>query len=139
MLLGPKVLETGIIFPAGSGKTAFTLRKDMTEATADILITDGHNNKSYYFSANENISFEEIAGLLTEITGKTVNYLNLTPLQFISKMVEAGVPEQQAQALAAYGEGISKGEQESTRSDLEVLLGRKPASIKEFLISQYSK
>jgi NAD(P)H dehydrogenase (quinone) len=53
---GENVLETGIFLPAGETKSAFALRDDMAEATANILMTAGHENKEYTFSNTENVS-----------------------------------------------------------------------------------
>ena len=70
MFFGEKVLEAGIVLPAGEGKAAFTSRLDIAEAAANLLTTDGHKNKTYELSNTENYSFEDAAGILTELSGK---------------------------------------------------------------------
>jgi len=47
MFMGEKVLETGIFLPAGTGRTSFTTRLNMAEAVANILTSEGHENKEY--------------------------------------------------------------------------------------------
>ena len=42
MFLGEQVLETGVFFPAGETKSAFALRSDLAEATANVLTSEGH-------------------------------------------------------------------------------------------------
>ena len=46
MFIGEKVLETGIFFPAGTGKVPFALRSEMGEAAANVLTGEGHENKT---------------------------------------------------------------------------------------------
>ena len=47
LFFGDKVLETGIYLPAGEGKAAFISRNDIAEAAANILSSEGHENKEY--------------------------------------------------------------------------------------------
>jgi NAD(P)H dehydrogenase (quinone) len=59
--LGEKVSETGVVFPAGETPVAFTLRSDMAEATANVLMSEGHENKEYFLSNTENVFLPQIA------------------------------------------------------------------------------
>jgi NAD(P)H dehydrogenase (quinone) len=52
---------------------------------------------------------------------------------YINTMVTAGVSKEDAVFFAHIGEAIKQGEFYSTKSDLESLLGRKPASLKAYL------
>ena len=138
MFLGDKVLETGVFFPAGNGKAAFTLRKDMAEATAVILSGTGHENKEYLFSNIESVSFAEIADTLSGIMGKTIVYTDPGTEDFRNTLKKAGVPDMFIGIQAGFGEAIRQGEFAATSNDLEKLLGRKPVSIKDFLTSVYA-
>jgi NAD(P)H dehydrogenase (quinone) len=73
---GEGFLENGIFFPAGDGKVPFIPRTDIGEAAAVVLTTPGHDYKTYAITGNTAYSFEEIAGMLSDITGKKVKYLN---------------------------------------------------------------
>ena len=137
MFAGEKVLETGIFFPAGDGKTPFVARAEMAEAAAVVLTTEGHENKSYAITAATAYSFTEIAAMLTEISGKDVQYLKPEADAYIAALVNAGVPEGDAAFFAGFGVAIGKGEFDTNRSDLAKLLGRKPMELKEFLKTIY--
>ena len=137
MLLGEQVLETGIFFPAGDGKTPFALRKDMAAAAATVLTTAGHENKEYAVAADTAYSFADIAVILSEVTGKEIKYLNPDKESYIAAVTSAGVPEESAGFLAGFGEAVSRGEFDTHRSDLEKLLGRKPTALKEILKGIY--
>ena len=60
MFLGDKVLETGVFFPAGSGKVPFT-RMDIAEASAILLAGNEYNEKSYVFASDTVCSFQDVA------------------------------------------------------------------------------
>jgi len=137
MFAGEKVLETGVFFPAGAGKTPFVARTEMAEAAAVVLTTNGHENKEYAITAETAYSFSEIAAIISDITGKDVQYLEPTADDYIAQLVKAGVPEGTAGFFAGFGVAIGKGEFDTKRSDLAKLLGRKPLELKEFLKTVY--
>jgi NAD(P)H dehydrogenase (quinone) len=138
MFAGENVLEDGIFFPAGAGKTPFLPRTEMAEAAAIVLTTAGHENKEYAIAAETAYSFEEIAGLLSDITGKPVNYHKPDADAYIAQLVKAGVPKDNAAFFAGFGKAIGNGEFDTHRSDLKQLLGRSPVSLEDFLRSIYS-
>ena len=94
LFLGDKVVETGTVyFPGGEGKSPFASRMDMAEATANVLTSDGHENQAYPFTNSDAYSFGDIAGMLSEITGKTINYVSPSPEEYKEQMSKVGVPE----------------------------------------------
>lgn len=139
MFIGEKVLETGIFFPAGNSKGAFALRSDMAEATAEVLSGTGHLNKEYLFSNTEGVSFEEIAAMISGISGKTVGYTSPDIETFKSVLSGAGVPDPIIGMSVGFGEAVRQNEFSETSEDLKKLLGRNPVSVNDFLVSVYSK
>ncbi|MEO8238882.1 MAG: SDR family oxidoreductase [Flavobacterium sp.] len=138
MFIGDKFLETGVFLPAGETKSAFTARQDMAEATANVLTSEGHKNKEYFISNTESISIREVAEILSEITGATVNYTDPTSEVYAETLSKAGVPAEYIGMFAGTAEAIKQGEFSAEKTDLENLLGRKPTSAKEFFTQVYS-
>jgi len=136
---GEGFLENGIFFPAGDGKVPFIPRTDIGEAAAVVLTTPGHEYKTYAITGNNAYSFEEIAGMLSDITGKKVKYLNPDLETYTDALGKAGVPKEVVGFLSAFATAIKNGEFDTNRSDLENLLGRKPMELKEFLKIPYGK
>ena len=140
MFLGQKVLEKGMIYlPAGEGKTAFVLRKDMAEVGAIVLTTDSHENKSYDITAGESLNFQEIAEQLSEITGQTIKYISPSSEEFAKTLTDAGVPAANIGMVSGFAEAVKQGEFEKTSDTVEKLLGRKPVSVKDVLQHIYGK
>jgi NAD(P)H dehydrogenase (quinone) len=136
--LGEKVLETGIFMPAGNTKASYTTRLDMAEAGANILLGKGHENKIYQVASNENVSFPEIAAMLSEISGKTIPYVDPTLPEFIETLTKAGVPDMYVGMLAGFGDAIRQGEFNFDNNDLNRLLNREAGSLKDYLKSVYA-
>jgi NAD(P)H dehydrogenase (quinone) len=137
VFLGEKVLEKGIFLPAGDTKTAYALRSDMAEAAANILTGNSHENREYYISNTEAVSFYDIAGILSDISGKKVTYANPDVKTFTDTLTDGGVSKDFIGFLLSFSEGIKQGEFLPDRTDLEKLLGRKPVTAKDFLSGIY--
>ncbi|WP_281232788.1 SDR family oxidoreductase [Flavobacterium gelatinilyticum] len=135
--LGKKVLEEGIFLPAGQGKIAFTLRSEMAETAAIILTSQGHKNKIYEISGSS-ISFTEIAEKISDIKGKNITYLSPDSKVFINAAIRKGMPKMVIKMLAGFAQAAQKGELDSRSSQMEKLLGRKPAQVNDFLKQIYS-
>lgn len=138
MFFGENVLTTGVFLPAGDTKAAFALRMDMAEAIANVLTSEGHENKDYAFSNTENISVPEMAKILSEVVGKEINYVSPPVDVFVDALSDVGVPIEYVKMTADFSEAIRQGEFETSKTDLEKLLGRKPTTVKEFLTQVYS-
>jgi NAD(P)H dehydrogenase (quinone) len=104
---------------------------------ANVLMSEGHENKEYILSNTENVSLRQIADTLSNISGKTIIYNSADIQTYIKAMSDAGVPKQHAALFAAIAEGIKQGEFYSEKTDLKNLLQRKPSSVKEFLKQVY--
>jgi NAD(P)H dehydrogenase (quinone) len=54
--LGKNVSETDVVFPAAEALAAITPYREMAEATANLLVSDGYENKEFDLLHTENIS-----------------------------------------------------------------------------------
>ncbi|GEL11724.1 NAD(P)H dehydrogenase (quinone) [Flavobacterium glycines] len=139
MFLGEQVLESGIYFPAGEGQAAYVSRNDLAEAAANVLISDANESKEYSMNNIENYSFQDIAETLSKITNKEIAYISPASEEYAEVLKNAGVPGEYIGMFVGFAEAIKQGEFQTDSSDLEKLLGRKPASLNDFLKQVYSK
>lgn len=137
MFIGEKAPETGIFYPAGNGRVPFATRMDMAEAAANVLSTEGHENREYLISSDTTHSFEDISNIFSDLSGKRVQYTSPSKEVYVEQIVKTGVPEMYAGFFAAFAEAIKQNEFDIPDSTLERLLGRKPTSLKEYLQSVY--
>jgi len=135
--MGEKLFETGIFLPAGHTKAAFTVREDLAEAAANVLSEKGHENKVYLTANNELNSFDDIAGIMTGLSGREVQYVDAPHEVFIETLTKAGVPAEFIGMFAGFSKAIKQGEFDFANNDLEKLLKRKATSIKHFLRKVY--
>jgi NAD(P)H dehydrogenase (quinone) len=130
---GEKVIKTGISLPTGNGKVSFALRRELGEAAANSLLQNGHENKTYELTAGDLYSYKDVANALSALSGKNVNYTDADPVTFPAKLKEFGLPEIVVLLVTSFSADVKNHQFEILTKDLEKLLGRKPASLKEGL------
>jgi len=130
---GEKVIQTGINLPTGNGKVPFALRREMGEAAANALLQNGHENKTYELTAGDLYSYEDVADALSALKRKTVTYTDADPVTFPARLKEFGLPEIVVLLVTSFSADVKNHQFEIVTKDLEKLLGRKPASLKEGL------
>lgn len=137
MFVGEHVLETGINFPAGTGRVPYTLRKEMAEAFANVLSTAGHENKTYDISNVESYSYQDVADALSAHSGKSITYNDVSVADFSKALTEAGVPEAMIGFSIGFATATKDGDFNIPNNQLEQLLGRKPSSLNQFIADLY--
>lgn len=138
MFMGDQVIETATVFlPAGDGGAAYASRTDLAAAGALLLSSKGHENKTYEMGGKESYSFHDIAGMLGELSGKTIQYASPSPKAFTEQLKSYGISDEAIQAAASFCVAIAHGEFDFPSTDLEKILGRKPQSVKQFLKEAY--
>lgn len=133
IFVGKQVFESGIFQPAGDGKVAFALRKEMGEAIANVLSNEDCENKTYKFTNNQAYSFFDVAGALTTLSGKEVTYHPVNISTFQERMKPTGIPEPMLQKVVEFNTDIKNGQEDEITNDLENKLGRKPTTLEEGL------
>jgi NAD(P)H dehydrogenase (quinone) len=128
-----KVFETGIDLPTGDGRVSFALRSEMGEAIAHVLLESDCSSRIYKLTASETYSFDDVAATLSDLSGKKVGYTPAEKSAFEAQMKERGTPETVVQKVVGFLTDIKNGQEEEVSPDLENLLGRKSASLKEGL------
>ncbi len=143
MFLGNRgqLLESKSVFlPTGSGKTAFIPRTELAEAGAIMLTAPaGHANKTYELSGSEKVTFEQIAGYLSDTLGETITYVSPDVKEFESTLTSLGVPADIIGMISVFSLGIADGVFDTPKSDIEAILGRKTQSVASFIENIYKQ
>ena len=121
--------------PAGTGKVAAVARTDIARAAARILSEpDEHRGEVYTLTGPEALSFEDIAGILTRVTGSHVSYHNETVEEALESRRVSGVQRWQIEAWISTYTAIAAGEMEKVSPDVERLTGISPMALEDYLL-----
>jgi NAD(P)H dehydrogenase (quinone) len=140
--VGSQVLATQtLLFPAGEGKTAFATTGDMAAGGAAVLLDQSgqFNNRAIDIAGSQAVSWEEIAGIISEITGKQIHYSSPEISSYRASLIQAQVPPVFVNMLAGFAQATAEGQFAEVTGELESLIGRKPVSVAQYLKTLYSK
>jgi NAD(P)H dehydrogenase (quinone) len=139
-IIGNAVESGAIYYSAGNGKVNFALRNEMAEANAVVLSDpSAHQNKIYEITSGSVYKFDEIASMLSEITGKQIKYVDIPVEALKENIMKFGMPKEVADLMGSIAESMKAGEFNFVDPTLEKLIGRKPTDLKDFLKNVYSK
>ncbi|WP_405178517.1 SDR family oxidoreductase [Nocardia sp. NBC_01377] len=118
-------VETGVLHgAAGTGRVAAASRADYAEAAARVLTTDGHAGAVYELGGDEPLTYDELAQVISRVSGKPVRYENLSTADYATASSAAGLPAQFAEVLADADAGVAAGLLDVDPGDLRKLIGR---------------
>lgn len=138
-IIGNAVESGAIYYSAGNAKVNFALRSEMAEANAVVLANPtAYQNKNYEITSASKYTFDEIAGILSEITGKQIKYVDIPVEVLKENIIKFGIPKEVADLMGSIAESMKAGEFDFIDPTLEKLIGRKPTDLKDFLKNVYS-
>ena len=123
--------------PAGDGRAAVVAHGDIARvATAVLLDPSTHAGQTYSLTGPESLSFDEMAAVVTEVTGREVGFHDETIEEAYASRAVYGAPDWQVDAWVSTYTAVAKGELDGVTGDVERLTGRRPQSLREYLESQ---
>lgn len=142
----PSAFQSGVWYSnQGEGKVAFVSRNDCVATAIALLLNKGENNAIYDVTGPELFTYEQVAQIATEITGKPIRYINVTDEEMMEMWTKMGVPRTTDNGMAnspvpwssedmtSFGRAIRKGLMAAHSDAVEKLTGRKPRSLRELI------
>lgn len=125
--------ETGRITVPADGPVSWTARADAAEAAAIILASNGAYEGPTTLTASTAPTFEEIAAIASELTGRTIERVLVDPEEWIAAQIAAGQPE----FVAHFTLGMYQAAQEGFFAGVDPLLGalldHEPQTVRDVL------
>ncbi|MGD6748143.1 NAD(P)H-binding protein [Streptomyces sp. BH106] len=127
------IREEGVIRTAtGSGRVGFIDAEDIAAVAVRALTDDVAPNTDLVLTGPESLTYDDIATLLTEATGRTVTHRQLSYEQLRARLA-AELPGAFAAMLAAMDRAIAEGSEDRTTDTVERVTGRPPRSFRTLL------
>jgi NAD(P)H dehydrogenase (quinone) len=131
-LLGPW-RETGVIATPADGPVSWTERADEAEAAAVILAGERHFDGPVTLTASTAVTFGDIAGIASEVTGHDVRRVVIDDEQWVADGVAHGTPEPMARFMLGFFLAAREGYFAGVDPLLGDLLGRQPRTVRDLL------
>ncbi|GAB4455631.1 MAG: SDR family oxidoreductase [Armatimonadaceae bacterium] len=121
-----------IYLPAGRGKTSFIDGDDIAASAAHVLTTPGHDNRAYTLTGSKALDYFEVAGILSEVLGRTITYRPASLLGFARHIHGQGHPWGFVAVMTGIYLTTRLGLAATITDDLPRLLGRPPTPFRTF-------
>lgn len=132
-IIGPVWPRYGIRLPGGNGKVPYALRREMGEATGNLLLQSGHEGNTYNITGSASYSFQDIAQTLGQLSGQPILYEDVDPEAFKQQLQAIDLPEFLIYLTAGTVQDIKDHQYEVHSDTLRQLLGREPAGLQAMM------
>jgi NAD(P)H dehydrogenase (quinone) len=110
--------------PAGRGRAAVVAQDDIADAAVAVLThASEHVGATYDLTGPSSLSFDEMAGILSEATGRTVRYHAETDAEAYESRAGYGAPDWQVEAWVSTYTSIATGELDGVSDAIPRLTG----------------
>ncbi|MFB7740779.1 SDR family oxidoreductase [Streptomyces sp. NPDC056132] len=132
--------ESGELALPADGPVAWTAHANLAEATAAILSDEGRfDGPTPPLTAGQALTFDDVAAITTEITGRPVTRTTSPGEQFRAQLTAQGVPAETADQLLGIFAAAEAGEFATIDPTLAELIGREPITLEGVLRDHLAK
>jgi NAD(P)H dehydrogenase (quinone) len=128
-MLAPAVAHGAIIGSAGDGRLSSASRSNYAEAAALVMLHGAPAGSIYELAGDEAFTLTQLAAAVTQRTGKTVGYRNMSEAEYRTALLGMGLPYAVATMLAETSAGTAKGALEDHGHALSRLIGHSTTSL----------
>jgi NAD(P)H dehydrogenase (quinone) len=130
----PNALKSGQWFTsAGDGRVPHVARDDAAAAIAGALASETSDSAVYTLTGPNAHTTEEIAALVTEVTGRPLAVVQVSDEQLAAGLKSAGLPDPVADMIVGLEANTRQGRIDLVTDHVKKLSGREPRSLEVFL------
>ncbi|MGW3421154.1 SDR family oxidoreductase [Streptomyces phaeochromogenes] len=132
-------MRSGEIALPADGPVSWTAHADLADAAAVILADEGRfDGPTPPLTATQALTFDDIARIATDVTGRTIKRSTAPDDQFRQQLVGRGVPAEAADQLLGMFAASRAGDFAAVDPTLATLLGREPITLSTVLRERLS-
>ncbi|MFP3987896.1 NAD(P)H-binding protein [Streptomyces sp. E11-3] len=118
---------------AGEGRVGFVDADDIAAVAVHALTETQAPNTDLIITGPSALSYDDIAAILSEVTGRTITHRQLTYEQLRDRLAAADMPGEFAAMLAGMDRAIAGGAEDRTTDIVQRLTGQPPRSFRAFV------
>jgi uncharacterized protein YbjT (DUF2867 family) len=119
--------------PAGDGRVAAVARDDVADVAAAVLLSGGHDGRTYDLTGPEAITLARAAEDLARASGRPVAYQAETLEQAYASRASLGAPDWEVAGWVTSYAAIAAGELDVVSDDVATVAGHPPMGLAELL------
>ncbi|WP_026758458.1 SDR family oxidoreductase [Sediminimonas qiaohouensis] len=127
------IARDGVYYDDLGGPVAWIDARDIADVAAEALTCAGHVGKGYGLTGPEALTGEDIAAVLSEVTGRSITSAPLAPEDAKAAMVANRMQDEVAAAMVELASIAPKGYLGSIETTVSDVLGRPALRLREFV------
>ncbi|WP_033338760.1 Rossmann-fold NAD(P)-binding domain-containing protein [Catenuloplanes japonicus] len=124
-----------IVSATGDGRVPFIDPDDIAAVATMFLSGEAEGGRDVVLTGPEPLSFDDVAAVLTEVTGRPVRHRRVGERQLAARLRDHGTPAGFADLLAGMDTAIAAGAEDRTTRLVEEITGRPPRSFRAFALA----
>lgn len=130
----PHSLEVGKWYTAaGTGRVSNISRNDCALAIAAALASDTTDNATYTLTGSTALTIEDVASVVSNITGRPLEVVQVNDEQFAAGLTGAGLPKFVVDMLVSADANTRAGNFDLLSNDFNKLTGKEPQTLRSFI------
>lgn len=121
-----------ILLPVADARTSFIDARDIAASVAALLQGDALANRDFDLTGSESLTHAEVAGILSDVTGKAIYFENISPAQMLDNLLKAGLPREYSEFLVEILGFLRQGYAERVTNAVEEITGRAPIRFEQY-------
>jgi uncharacterized protein YbjT (DUF2867 family) len=118
--------------PIGSARQSLVDVRDIAAVAVEVLTGAGHEGNTYVITGPDSLSYHEVADKLSAVLGRSIRYVDVPPAAALDSMLQSGMPEWNARAVAELYGVFAAGQAAETTNTVGQITGRAPISFDQF-------
>lgn len=136
LMSAPAAIASGkLIAATGEGAIGYVTREDCARAAAAVLAAHSTGRSILNITGPEAVTSAELAKILSEISGKPVEYVPVGAQQLIEILKGSGMPDLYARVAVSFDQATAQGYLSVVSNSVLELSGQAPQSIRDFLLA----
>jgi uncharacterized protein YbjT (DUF2867 family) len=116
--------------PTGDGVLAVMDPEDIARVAVAVLTEDGHAGKGYLLTGPQALTSREQVEIIAGVTGRSVDFEDITPHEFAQAAIRRGTPPEQAHLMERLNEVFRARRWVNITDDVENITGTAPATFR---------
>lgn len=128
------IAKDAVYYDDLGGPVAWVDALDIADIAAEALTGSGHEGKAYGLTGSEALSGEDIAAVLTEVTGRPITCTPLSAEDSKASMMAGGMQEEVASAMTELASIAPRGYLAGTETTVSDVFGRPARRFRDFVV-----
>jgi uncharacterized protein YbjT (DUF2867 family) len=121
-----------VVDPTGEGVLAVMDPDDIARVAVAALTDDGHAGKGYLLTGPQALTSREQVEIIAGVTGRPVDFQDVTPHEFAQAAIARGTPPEQAHLMERLNEVFRARRSVAITDDVENITGTAPATFRDW-------